>query len=106
MNADEEVEEMEHDDIDMVSDVNSTVVEIPNLQQHQLLTPANSSDEENNSDGSFHRGVQTFQQVHPPQLLIPSSSRDDDNASVNGRSADLAAFFKRGGNAINVHRGE
>lgn len=85
-----------------VSDVN---VENNNLQQHQLLTPANSSDDENNYVVSFHRSGQTFQQVRPSQLLTPSSSSDDDNA-VNGRSADLAAFFKRGGNALNVHRSD
>lgn len=88
--------EMDEDDMDMVSnEPNSTAVE--------LLTPSNSSDDET---VTFHRGGTSCQPSTPRQLMTPSDSSDDDVAA-NGRGADIAAFFHRGGKAhVNhVHRG-
>ncbi len=95
--------EMDEDDMDVVSnEPNSTAVENSNFQ---LLTPLNSSDDET---VSFHRGGTSCQPSTPRQLMTPSDSSDDDVVS-NGRRADIAAFFHRGGKAqahVNhVHRG-
>ncbi len=90
--------EMDEDDMDMVSnEPNSTAVE-------NSKTPSNSSDDET---VTFHRGGTSCQPSTPHQLMTPSDSSDDDVAA-NGRGADIAAFFHRGGKAqghVNhVHR--
>ena len=94
--------EMYEDDMNMVSAEPSSTVENSSFQ---LLTPSNSSDDET---VTFHRGGTSCQPSAPRQLMTPSDSSDDDVAA-NGRGADIAAFFHRGGKAqahVNhVHRG-
>ncbi|EGF83370.1 hypothetical protein BATDEDRAFT_22004 [Batrachochytrium dendrobatidis JAM81] len=82
--------EMDEDDMNMVSNKpNSTAVENGNLT---LSTPLNSSNNESNSNVSFHCSETVCQPTISHQLMTHSDSSNDDVAT-NDRGTDSAVFL-------------
>ncbi|KAL5032903.1 hypothetical protein RTP6_000938 [Batrachochytrium dendrobatidis] len=85
--------EMDEDDMNMVSnEPNSTAVENGNLT---LSTPLNSSNNESNSNVSFHCSETVCQPTISHQLMTHSDSSNDDVAT-NDRGTDSAVFLHCG----------